>query len=827
MSVLTTLLTCTALLVAGLIGITLSVSLQTPAVILLGLAAIFAAAQVVKCGSAGGWESKVKCQKVVNRGQREDDRRQKEGVGKSGSCMLGLSLIAIFYFVGRAWLSPVFDLGVEDLMLILSAGVLYLVAGYAVVGKAGINLRQGLAWVMIVLLLLHLGSCVMQLNGGEGYSLSLDITGAQRASVGHVTGMYGYYGSFANFAVMAGLLCLSLGVWGRLSVILRVLLFILGLAALGLAMWSQSRSAAISLIPALGVFGVLLLVSLAQHSARLRRRATMAVVSVGVLGLIAGGAAAAWVFQNRAHDEQVSGVDLLFDSGVRMSYWSMAAEQWMDYPFFGAGSRSFSYLSFEYWSPNLGTNEANPEFVHNEYLQLLADYGLIGLLLILGLLAWHFYAGGKQVHMLAEKVGEHGLKNGSNAMALTIAGMCGMTAMAVHICFDFRTHLQTNLLLFVCCAVWVLPVPRARKDHRRQTTDDRQRKVPLSLTGTAILAKGAALVGKSNEEVEGLKVEGRKSSRGRDWCRAGLALVLFCLGIGAVGLGGQQLWAGLPLLQNKMAKEDGAWIPQEVDRDVWIPMLEESLARAPQWRRYQRLGTLYRLEANASKDVNESSLQKAQDAYWASIDRHPFNPVSRINLAGVYANSGEWEKADAMYASAEKMSKAREWWFRLPILWSELHHHWAIELWQRGEHDEAKEHFDIALMNVQKSCNRNEAERKYVEILVGVIRLNDGLGLFTQSDELWSNAQQDLPVYVTDSLHSNIRREIGTHYLKKAKYLWHQRKTEEAYQALLLAKRSYHIHQVRLKGKADPLWRDGYDEVKEILAFFKTTGLAK
>ena len=45
-------LTCAALLVAGLIGITLSVPLQAPAVILLGLAAFLAGAQIWKSGSA-------------------------------------------------------------------------------------------------------------------------------------------------------------------------------------------------------------------------------------------------------------------------------------------------------------------------------------------------------------------------------------------------------------------------------------------------------------------------------------------------------------------------------------------------------------------------------------------------------------------------------------------------------------------------------------------------------------------------------------------------------------------------------------------------------
>jgi O-antigen ligase/tetratricopeptide (TPR) repeat protein len=765
-------LTCAALLVAGLIGITLSVPLQAPAVILLGLAALLAAAQVWKSGS-----------NFVPDG----DRYISEGFkpwGGAGKWLLWLCLVSIGYFVVRACLSPVWDLGVEDLMLIVSAGILYLIAGYAVTGKSGILLRQGLAWVVVVLLLLHVGAAVMQLNGGEGYSAAYYFTGVARSSPENVTGMYSYYGSFANFAVIAGLLCLSLGVWGRLSVMLRVMMCLLGLLALGLALWSQSRSAALSLFPALAVFGVLLLVSLAQHSARVRRRSSKVMVSLGVCALLAGGVAAAWVFQNRAHGEQVSGVDVVFDSGVRSQYWAMAAEQWVDFPIVGAGSRSFSYECFRYWSPNLPTQNANPEFVHNEYLQLLADYGLVGLLLILVLLGWHFYRGGKQVRLLAVKIGEGGLKRGSNAMALAIAGISGMTAMAVHICFDFRTHLLANLLLLVCCAVWVLPVAKST--------------VSLSGGPGAKESKMGSLV---------------------------LGLVLLAAGLVAVGLGCQQLWAGMPLVKNKMAKEDGAWQPATVNRDIWIPALEESLARAPQWRRYQRLGTLHWHDANVSDEVNETSLRKAEVAYLASLERHASNPIPKINLANIYAQAGRWQEADAMYASAEEMSKAREWWFRLPIQWSKLHQRWAIELWRHGHHDAAKEHYDIALKHLLESKTRNEARRQYVVVLVQYINLNDELGLFEQSDALWDNAQQDLPVYVVNSLSANIRREIGTHYLKKAKSLWYQRKPEEAYEALLDAKQSYHIHEIQLKGKRDAIWRDGYHEVKKILAFFKKTGV--
>ena len=43
--------------------------------------------------------------------------------------------------------------------------------------------------------------------------------------------------------------------------------------------------------------------------------------------------------------------------------------------------------------------------------------------------------------------------------------------------------------------------------------------------------------------------------RGSSTCRF-MAIMLSILGVGAIGLGGQELWAGFPLIKNKMAKED-------------------------------------------------------------------------------------------------------------------------------------------------------------------------------------------------------------------------------------------------------------------------------
>ena len=475
--------------------------------------------------------------------------------------------------------------------------------------------------------------------------------------------MYGYYGSFANFAVIAGLLCMSLGVWGRLTFSVRGAVFLLGMAALGLAIWSQSRSAVLSLCPALIVFMLMLIVSCKQQGENVQRWVKRAGFVLGILMLSAATLGGFWVFGERG----VKSFAMIFDSGVRTPLWAMAGDQWVDYPWIGAGSRSFSYLCNTYWH-GLNSGELNPEFVHNEYLQLLTDYGLIGFLLITTLLFSHLVLGLRQVSRLSEKVGENGLRRGSNAMALAIAGSCGMVAMAVHICFDFPTRLMPNLLLMICCAVWILPLPSLR----------------------------------STNSVKDLASELRRISM----CRL-IALMLLALGVGAIGLGGQQLWAGLPLIKNKIAKEDGAWKPELVDRDMWIPVLKESLTRAPHWTRYQRLGTLYYIEARESEspEQKEHFLGLSKKCYLASIERHPHNLISKINLADIYKEQKQWHKADRFYAEASKTAAGREQRFRSHMRWGDMHLRWALNLIDKDQLNEVEAHMLEAKNYIIKATN--------------------------------------------------------------------------------------------------------------------------
>ena len=747
MRVINTATCCLVMMLAGLLGLTLSLPMQAPALFFIGLGGVLSGLLVYR--HVPNWRWAV------------------------------AALIAIVYFLLRASMSPVADLAMEDVFLVSAAGLFYLLAGP--IGGT-VEMRISLALVVVLLLILHLGAALHQLAGGDGYSMIWELTNKAMLEGNVVTGMYSYRGSFANFAIIAGILSLCLGLWGRFAIAIRVLFVSIGAIALVCACMAHSRSAMISLVVGGIVLIVMLWLSVGGSSMVVRRRVRIGLMVLGCVGLLTTVAGAVMVFKDRAQ-HTATGADVMFDSDSRLAYWSMAAEQFVDHPVFGAGSRRYSYECFHYWSPNLDTGEANPEFVHNEYLQLLADYGILGFLFVVFLLSGHIFVGISRVRTLARKLPENGLRVGSNAMALAIAGVVGIVVMAVHNMFDFRTHLMANLLLLMCCLLWVLPVVS------RKCSGERNKFIKL--------------------------------------VSAILVLIMAAVGTIAIYSGLNELRGGLPLLKNKMAEETGGWDPSAVPREVWIPALEESIKLVPSYRRHLRLGALYQLEAtNAKNPHSDIYLRRAISQYVAAEKRHAFEPVAKLNLACLYGYFGDFKLADEYFKHANMIGASRERWFRIHTKWADMHRQWAADLWEKNNTVKAEEHYIKAIEilesgSVQSSDTINLRRR----VIIEHVRMLDSLKRFEEADKLYENLELVLRLHQINSKAQNIRREMGEHYLRHAKHLWYDRKPVQAQRVLLKAKKSYHIHRLVLKGVRDPQAEKGYDEVKKILAFFKETGV--
>lgn len=91
----------------------------------------------------------------------------------------------------------------------------------------------------------------------------------------------------------------------------------------------------------------------------------------------------------------------------------------------------------------------SPDYVHNDYLNSLADWGLVGTVLIAS--AWLLLALGvfKTWSSVRLSTGELGGKSGSNKFAVVFGASVGLIALLLHSVVDFNMHIPANAILAV------------------------------------------------------------------------------------------------------------------------------------------------------------------------------------------------------------------------------------------------------------------------------------------------------------------------------------------------------------------------------------------
>jgi len=130
------------------------------------------------------------------------------------------------------------------------------------------------------------------------------------------------------------------------------------------------------------------------------------------------------------------------DLWPRLHIWDAAAHLWRDHPWWGVGPGHFDYRFREYRPEAL---QSRPDHAHNDYLELLADWGVAGGLIVFGGIGI-FIVGLRRSwpHVRRE---ENDFGSGmSNRYALFLGGVSGLFALAVHSLVDFNLHIAANAL---------------------------------------------------------------------------------------------------------------------------------------------------------------------------------------------------------------------------------------------------------------------------------------------------------------------------------------------------------------------------------------------
>jgi len=130
----------------------------------------------------------------------------------------------------------------------------------------------------------------------------------------------------------------------------------------------------------------------------------------------------------------------------RVVAWGGVRQLIVEHPALGTGPGTFQDVFTQYQPPGLG---ARFNFAHNDYLQFIADGGL----LVIPLMAW--------LVIVTYRRGFRKLRHDSRLIrGVTLGALTGITAIGVHSLIDFNLHIPANALLFtVLVALVVMPIP--------------------------------------------------------------------------------------------------------------------------------------------------------------------------------------------------------------------------------------------------------------------------------------------------------------------------------------------------------------------------------
>jgi O-antigen ligase/Flp pilus assembly protein TadD len=186
---------------------------------------------------------------------------------------------------------------------------------------------------------------------------------------------------------------------------------------------------------------------------------------------------------DRALNDQTTTADNL---DMRRDLWVTAVEMWRDNFWWGAGPAHFNYIFPEY---RPGRIQMQPDRAHNDYLNLLADWGTAGgIITLAGMTVF-----GTSLWQTRRNVrrAEKEFKSGhSNRFAFFLGASAGLLALTVHSLVDFNLHIPANAILGV--TLLALLSSNLRFATERYWFNLR---LPLKLLASAALAIGIIYLG--------------------------------------------------------------------------------------------------------------------------------------------------------------------------------------------------------------------------------------------------------------------------------------------------------------------------------------------
>lgn len=585
--------------------------------------------------------------------------------------LVGLASVGLTLWIARAWLSRKPKLLWPPLAWVVIAFTLYAVGRYF---TADIEYAARMELIQVVLMAFMFLLAVNNLRGQteiewvsftliglgtliSGYAMVQLITHSDKVwniSTGTAIRTGGTYISGNHLAgLLEQLMPLALAFMlvGRLKKVGKILLAYALLMMCGGLAATFSRagwvSAAAGLVLVLGVL-------LCHKNHRLRAFLVLAVMITGGFIYVQ-----TYLSKTKGFEERVKNTNPIIPGVVDMSsrfwMWGTALRMWDDHRIWGVGPGLFNYRFREYRPETI---QLTPDRCHNDYLNLLVDWGVVGGVIVSAGIGIFLVGLLKTWPHVRREENDFG-KSQSNRFAFFLGATGGLFALSVHSLMDFNLHIPANALV----AVTLLGL---LSSNLRFATEGYWVRGKLPLRLGISLAVGAVVVFFVWQEVR---------------------------------LGGETYWLAKADAQGNFSPERAA-------------ALERAFACEPKnFDTSYAIGECYRTESLDGGDNFRDLAQKAMDWYARGIKLNPHDGYNYLRTGMCLNWLGKFDESVPFYSQAEEHDP-NGYYMVGNIGW-----HYV----QTGDYAAARRYFERSMMlggseamtarNYLEICNQKQAEK--------------------------------------------------------------------------------------------------------------------
>lgn len=558
-----------------------------------------------------------------------------------GAICSGVTLLFAGYLLWRQWEAPDAYAAREDSWLLLGALCVYFTAAWQLRGDGP---RWLLLGVLFSLTVVQAVIAVAQFAaetpfhplGDLALHMGLSSGGSRMTGQGAVFGTLESRGSLSSVLQVTSFLALGMLVWGRAKAWVKLLLFWVAAAGFAALTLCTSRAAYVGIPAGLVVFALV--------SFFIVRRGALAhrgLFSVGILVFLALPLALGIMVGAESMAVRFKLLDLGVDA-YREKLWFVTVPPMLSLdPWLGAGANMFDQLSLRYRGTGF---EGRAVHAHNDWLQLLVEYGRAGLVLGLAFFAVHLAAGWRNALRLAREMAPAGWLPQGMELGLVTGSLAAAASQGMHALFDYRLHLPAVVLLLGLCAGWLSGAridPAARGVCRMPWWMRLAAFLLPALPGVWLVAWVAR---EAPAECRALQAENAmmRQEPGRAWDLA------------AEGLSRQPGNPRLLILAGESAVAQGNISGNPAERTEWYRRAADRFGEATQWRPY--FGYAWRERALALDGCGDS--WAALSAHLRAIAREPDNARGYEYLALHYWWLGRPDEAERLFRLARRLPGA-------------------------------------------------------------------------------------------------------------------------------------------------------------------------